>query len=277
MTTRVMNPLESRRLQKCGCCGSQGHSVRNCNSGWIQRTHEKAIHEFTLEKRYGYIYDNTRWIHITTAHEVTCMMCWFGISSSRWRMIEKRTFLIQVYTQIVNYNENERTSLIIADIVIRAENAMRTSIRRRQAIASGLMRVLRENQHETVDGFMRVLREHQHIPSPRPQPQPYSFNIQIVMDISHEDEDEDAESREKEEDCPICYDSIKKSDMLVTNCKHSFCSNCIKKHLVSTIVGRTPCCAMCRTNISSFSVKEKGIFDNMNHCMQRMVVVQPIN
>jgi hypothetical protein len=192
-------------------------------------------------------------------------------------MIEKRTFLIQVYTQIVNYNQDEMTDLIIADIVIRAENAMRNFVRRRQANAARLIGVLREHRHETVDGFMRVLREHQFMPSPQSQRQPYSFNIQIVMDVSDEDEDEDAESREKEEDCPICYDSIKKSDMLVTNCKHSFCSNCIKKHLVSTIVGRTPCCAMCRTNISSFSVKEKGIFDNMNHCMQRMVVVQPIN
>ena len=45
---------------------------------------------------------------------------------------------------------------------------------------------------------------------------------------------------EIEEDCPICMDSLQKTDLVVTRCGHSFHSSCLFKHLSKH--DNCPCC-----------------------------------
>ena len=45
------------------------------------------------------------------------------------------------------------------------------------------------------------------------------------------------------EECPICYDPIKKDEYIITNCQHIFCQKCIIHHI---IVGNNETCPYCR-------------------------------
>lgn len=87
------------------------------------------------------------------------------------------------------------------------------------------------------------------------------FDISIVIEESKK-----GESESEEFDCSICFELSKAESKIALNCGHSFCGQCIKKTLTSCN-GRTPTCALCRTNVSSFKVPNKEIHDLVApHC-----------
>ena len=81
----------------------------------------------------------------------------------------------------------------------------------------------------------------------------YNFDISIVIEESKEGECE-------EFDCSICFELSKAESKITLNCGHSFCGQCNKKTLTSCN-RRTPTCALCRTNVTSFKVPNKEIHD----------------
>lgn len=62
-------------------------------------------------------------------------------------------------------------------------------------------------------------------------------------------------------DCSICYEPIKNTDLVKLNCRHSFCAFCIR-HILEYSVPyfAVPYCALCRTAITSFDVKNIKIY-----------------
>ena len=82
------------------------------------------------------------------------------------------------------------------------------------------------------------------------------FDISIVIE----------EAKEQEFDCPICFELSKAESKITLNCGHTFCGKCIKETL-TRCNARTPTCALCRTNVSSFKVPNKEIHDLVApHC-----------
>jgi hypothetical protein len=75
-------------------------------------------------------------------------------------------------------------------------------------------------------------------------------NINILVDESYH-LNVDLESEFKLEECSICYESIKTSNMVKINCAHEFCGFCIKKIMNSDIKN----CAFCREKIDYIKVK----------------------
>lgn len=63
--------------------------------------------------------------------------------------------------------------------------------------------------------------------------------------------------KEKEEDCGICYELTKETDMIKLNCGHIFCGQCIKGCLMASKTS----CAMCRCQIKNISVKNQEIYE----------------
>jgi len=54
--------------------------------------------------------------------------------------------------------------------------------------------------------------------------------------------------------CPICMDNCKDSDVVITNCRHYYCSDCIHNMIRQNNHPNTPC-AICRTPINSIERK----------------------
>lgn len=99
-----------------------------------------------------------------------------------------------------------------------------------------------------------------------------SGNIPFTLQVKKYDihpvlEVEEAEE-EGEEDCAICYESIKCMDLVKLNCEHKFCGSCIAGSLKAhNNMYCGPSCALCRTQMVSFSVKNPEIYNMVSeHC-----------
>ena len=71
-------------------------------------------------------------------------------------------------------------------------------------------------------------------------------------------------------ECPICFDSITNQTVLITNCNHKYCSDCVMKYL-DTCIEKTisPCCALCREKYTLFEVHDNNIFDELTNYKQK--------
>ena len=57
--------------------------------------------------------------------------------------------------------------------------------------------------------------------------------------------------------CPICLENKKTVNMVITNCFHKFCFECIVEHIQSLLkTENEPCCALCRKEYISFEIRE---------------------
>ena len=69
--------------------------------------------------------------------------------------------------------------------------------------------------------------------------------------------------------CPLCFDDFAATDVVVTNCNHSFCGDCVKGFSTS-IKDKTkiPNCPMCRTNLTEFKVGSQQVYEDIqNHIL----------
>ena len=61
--------------------------------------------------------------------------------------------------------------------------------------------------------------------------------------------------------CPICYETIQDKNVIITNCNHTFCSNCILR------LNRTSnSCPLCRAELTTFPIAE-----NVNNTNQNII------
>ena len=87
-------------------------------------------------------------------------------------------------------------------------------------------------------------------------PRPCWFNIKIKLVYNQLIPDKNVENN-----CSICLETLFNSGICTMNCKHSFCSNCIKMYLSSfykTPINSNdqPICPLCRRNILSISTND---------------------
>lgn len=68
-------------------------------------------------------------------------------------------------------------------------------------------------------------------------------------------------------ECPICYDKIKRTQLITTNCNHIYCCNCIKNvishttHIIS--------CSMCRANITKYNYNDFEIMVEITNLLEK--------
>ena len=87
-------------------------------------------------------------------------------------------------------------------------------------------------------------------------PQIKKYNIYPVLVLD--------EVERGEEECAICYESINCMDLVKLNCNHKFCGDCIKGSLKThNNIYHGPSCALCRTEMVSFSVKNPEIYNSV--------------
>jgi hypothetical protein len=85
----------------------------------------------------------------------------------------------------------------------------------------------------------------------------YLKEIVLIQDLSIE---EDAPVC----DCPLCFDKVAAADIIVTNCKHSFCGTCVKG-MTNAIKDKTkkPDCPMCRTDLTEFKIGNQQVYNDI--------------
>jgi hypothetical protein len=88
-------------------------------------------------------------------------------------------------------------------------------------------------------------------------------NIQAVLCIEIDNDETNKNDVTQVEDCSICYDETHVKDMVSLNCNHNFCGTCIKKVLTTCNIEKSPCCALCRTTITTMNIKNVEILNNI--------------
>jgi len=74
------------------------------------------------------------------------------------------------------------------------------------------------------------------------------------------------EELEETIECAICYNDFKLNETVTLNCSHLFCYGCIYNSLQIQQKAH-PCCALCRTNITTFVVKNEEQLEYVSrHC-----------
>ena len=80
--------------------------------------------------------------------------------------------------------------------------------------------------------------------------------IMLCTEQSHE--------LEEQQECPICLTDQKKFDILITNCNHSFCKDCVIKSISISKNARKPLsCALCRADIKALETKNVEEYNNL--------------
>jgi len=69
--------------------------------------------------------------------------------------------------------------------------------------------------------------------------------------------------KKETEECCICFESYKKPEFVTLNCNHEFCKECVKKSLISDNRPK-PCCAYCRTEVTTMTSRISRIHNDMS-------------
>jgi len=83
----------------------------------------------------------------------------------------------------------------------------------------------------------------------------------IHDDVDEEDQDAGNSATKTEITCPICLtDHETDMNIVTTNCKHSYCVNCMETYLDNNLSSEYPGCPMCRGKINLLTV---GFIDHL--------------
>jgi hypothetical protein len=87
----------------------------------------------------------------------------------------------------------------------------------------------------------------------------WKMDIQPIMLCT-----EQSHELEEKEECPICLTDQKKFDILITNCNHSFCKDCVIKSISISKNARKPLsCALCRADVKALETKNVEEYNNL--------------
>lgn len=76
---------------------------------------------------------------------------------------------------------------------------------------------------------------------------------------NNEEENEHNKRQKIDDSCPICLDTIKDKNYVITKCNHKFCFSCL-----STCCNINNKCPLCREEIKEFKQKNLPVFKNEN-------------
>jgi len=232
--------MPSRR--RCSFCRTQGHNISTCNDNRLVNFER----ECRIEKQHCEFNDNSRtlfrnWLCDKSIF-VPCVVRSFAVRKCSSRMSNNMNaciddIIVYIYQDITTSNH------IISNMnVNRDENLMRNI---NYIILSREINNILEA--EILLGFRDYIFQNE---TPLPRDSKFSFVSKL----------EKTNDTEEICDCAICYDDdIKNINFVKLNCNHKFCNTCLKKSIESTQNNKTPCCALCRTEIKILTFKDENI------------------
>jgi len=66
---------------------------------------------------------------------------------------------------------------------------------------------------------------------------------------------ESAEELKVQQDCPVCFESREKINMVSSSCNHEICNTCMTTILDKQALSRIPSCVICRGSINNISIR----------------------
>jgi hypothetical protein len=246
----------------CTYCQTAGHLIHKCNDESIPQLHQNVEEIAAIQH---YLFTNTAYLKfILTNHTVSQLrILGYKYNLSMRSQPNKLTYnffieqLIDAYhiiepktnqqciDKIVNLSDTRIKTIIIDIIKIVTLDYISTS----DTI---------EYIYYAIDQIRPMLKKHSILPC---------FIIEITEKIKKTENSDNTNYN-----CSICLeDDICKSDIITTNCDHSFCFSCVQKYFKSFLKNSSnnAICALCRTEITTLqSTNQKHIIHiTNNYCL----------
>ena len=281
----ITRSKSSHNKKKCSVCKLNGHDIRNCSDIRIQ----ELINEKT--QLYGRIYkkpDNynriREWLSSKSPMELSILAVKLNVPTKYPKyikndyLVEKMIYeilsiqidyiLCKIYTEPINNVNN----------IVQYENRKNVcgkviDMMRRQKLYEPVFFIIqilnKIDLNENPSEFMNYVRQNIMFTSLENKQYFYAcyFVCEYMIDAFLPKEkiwnikiNEIKTHKYKiENECPICFDIYNGENDVYTNCNHSFCAQCIKKHLDTFLDKPIPTCPICRTDITQLSIHSSSL------------------
>jgi hypothetical protein len=266
---------------KCSICRNTDHDIRNCTDIRIQ----KIINEKT--QLYGRIYKQTdnynkirEWLSNKSPMELSILAVKLNIPTTYPKHIKFDSIFHEMKNELISI----QLDYILCKVYETPINNIKyiTNYENRKNICGKLINIMRRkklygpvffiiqvlNKIDIKDNprdFMNYVSENIMFTSLENKQYFYScyFVCEFMIDVflSKEkkwkiifNEFETCNVDKQMNECPICFENYSIENNVYTNCHHTFCSECIKKHLDTFLDKPVPTCPMCRTDIKELSM-----------------------
>jgi hypothetical protein len=267
----------------CSYCHTQGHNIRRCNNPNLADDYnELKRYYFDLKRQnLGDDVSKRRFVHrvcaIYAASDLKAIGCRYAGSIARATKKIQADIIWSYIQNVVDLLDEERQFIATDPIPyyardLEAPEDVTWNIDTSQAPSN----FVTPGEIFEVDGISRldgagntynvnyVPREDEFIPfATRNLNQEFDalsnvkkFKIVPILHLTEETE-------ETADECAICYEATKLKDTVRLNCGHHFCGTCIKSSLNAhnDMYHRAPSCALCRTRMTTFVVKNKDVYN----------------
>jgi len=226
-------------IRRCSCCRSEQHNITQCNSqilldfkeNLINRRNElREIPSIDLNDKISY-YET--WLYGQDHNLIKSYSMRFCGSYSRNSLELCVTKIVSIIWNV----ERNPNNLINDYIVLPRVNISQDSLDVLELRLAEFLSELRNNPLDTSEN------------------RKYKICVDRLQKL------EELEELEELENCNICYEDKKNRHMVTLNCNHNFCGDCISQTLKKCDTLSFPNCAMCRTKISVFKIKDDDTFN----------------
>ena len=264
----------------CSLCFLTGHNSSNCINYPIQELHMNLLNIFKECIRYNVThfglnnYQEKR-NHIIELNnlslsEIKLLAKSFGlrINYNRFNLTQR---VFDIYVGLVerelNNNRtfieemNERNNLLRIQQV---DNSFRNNINIALTRLQTNMNLLSNEElrnyvsqmgtyiHFTSSGIPLELPELPELPLNN-NVNNIKFNISLIKIDEAIVNDNNNDNNNVYHYCPICMDTTNSDSMIITNCNHTYCNECVCKYIQTCNNDSLPRCFICRENTSSYS------------------------
>jgi hypothetical protein len=236
-----MNQTQSsNKIRRCSCCGSQTHNIKLCNDQILVTFEENLFNKKSILLEI---------VSIQLNDKISYFTIWIK---------KQPTKLIKNYALRfcgANSKNNLQTCIeLVINYIWDISNSEQINL---NEINSDDDNSFIQNSYnylelELSDFLARLRNEYKQMNESR------KFDIAILNNK--------AQIKDNfTEECNICYEPIKETDMIKLNCNHQFCKNCIKQTLKKCSPNCDPCCAMCRSKIICMTINDNKIINDLKH------------
>jgi hypothetical protein len=274
--------MATRSVRKCGFCKLSGHTISSCQDPSIIQLKADAQNAGDFCVAYGSLRYLKAWLNQCTIPKLRILL------GSTPEISEANTLKEQYCIELIKLYYTDRLTEpgikerlkeqlpqeIVSNIretIIEWTNLriIRMTVRERRH-ASNIRDEIRIYDIDTAmanirDQYNRLYQEREDLIYAISERQleidnydktrsPKKFNIVAKL---KEDKDESCI------DCPICFDSIPKKDMITTNCNHDYCGACLTNYFNGLSCTKDPSCPLCREQITQLQFKNKTLFNDI--------------
>jgi hypothetical protein len=250
----IQNMTNRRRVTCCSFCRREGHNIVTCNDERLIKFEiDCCIECQSMNMEEFKVWLRQKYFHLQTLIKTfSAKKCNISVSRSQNTLVYLDAISNYIYQTYKYSYEIDQPSGFEADL-IRILDELRIPIQQEEE-------PIEENMEAALQSDIRsglLFLDMRRTIAARRIEKPKKFIIESVFNPLSIGE------KKEIEECCICFDSYNKKEFIRLNCNHEFCNDCLKKSLISD-TRDTPCCAYCRTEITTMTSRTIDIYDKMS-------------